>query len=98
LGNGPRYNGDDNAVGAQTERPGAAKAGEGSAWRRELTGRLSLFPSHFHAGAAASSQRRGMLTNDALRVALMQANAWTSIASHATDFDRVPGITRYAPV
>jgi predicted nucleic acid-binding protein len=59
---------------------------------------FSLFPSHCHSGAAASSQRRGMLTNDALRVAVMQANAWTSIASHATDFDRVPGITRYAPV
>jgi hypothetical protein len=35
---------------------------------------------------------------DALTVALMQANVVTRIASHDSDFDRVPGITRYAPV
>ena len=38
-----------------------------------------------------------MLTNDALIVALMQANGLTSLASNDPDFDRVPGITRYAP-
>ncbi len=32
-----------NAVGAQTERPSAAMAGEGCAWRRELTGLFSYF-------------------------------------------------------
>jgi predicted nucleic acid-binding protein len=48
--------------------------------------------------AATISQQCGLLTNDALTVALMQANGLTRIASHDTDFDRVPGLTRYAPV
>ncbi|SRR5581483_5614494 len=38
---GLRYNGKRKAAGAQTVRPGTAKAGEGFAWRRDLTGRLS---------------------------------------------------------
>ena len=46
----------------------------------------------------ALSQQVGLLTNDALIVALMQANGLTRIASNDDDFDRVPGITRYAPV
>src|SRR5262249_52780838 len=38
------------AVGAQTERPGAAGAGEGVAWRLHLTGRfVYLFPSRSFA-------------------------------------------------
>ena len=47
--------------------------------------------------ATAVSRQTGLLTNDALTVALMQANGLTRIASHDTDFDRVPGLTRYAP-
>ena len=43
------------------------------------------------------SQQTGLLTNDALLLAVMQANGLTNLASHDTDFDRVPGITRYAP-
>ena len=43
-------------------------------------------------------QQTGLLINDALIVALMQANRLTKLASHDADFDRVPGITRYAPV
>jgi predicted nucleic acid-binding protein len=43
------------------------------------------------------SRQYGLLSNDALVVALMQANSLTSIASHDADFDRVPGLTRYAP-
>jgi predicted nucleic acid-binding protein len=43
-------------------------------------------------------QTHGLLTNDALIVALMQANSWSNLASEDADFDRVPGITRYAPV
>jgi predicted nucleic acid-binding protein len=31
-------------------------------------------------------------------VAVMQANGLTKLASNDADFDRVPGITRYAPV
>jgi predicted nucleic acid-binding protein len=45
------------------------------------------------ATAAVLSQQIGLLTNDALIVAVMQ----TKIASTDTDFDRVPGLTRYAP-
>jgi predicted nucleic acid-binding protein len=48
--------------------------------------------------AVVFSQQWGLLTNDALIVAVMQANGLTRIASHDKDFDRVPWITRYAPV
>jgi predicted nucleic acid-binding protein len=44
------------------------------------------------------SQQHSLLTNDALTIALMQANGLTNIASHDTDFDRVPGIARFGPV
>jgi predicted nucleic acid-binding protein len=47
--------------------------------------------------AAALSQQTGLLTNDALVIAVMQANGLTNLASHDADFDRVPGLTRYAP-
>ena len=47
--------------------------------------------------AAAISQKYGLLTNDALVVAVMQANGLTNIASSDVDFDRVPGLTRYSP-
>jgi predicted nucleic acid-binding protein len=45
----------------------------------------------------AFSQQIGLLTNDALIVAVMQAHGLSKIASHDADFDRVPGLTRYAP-
>lgn len=48
--------------------------------------------------AVALSQSLGLLSNDAFIVAVMTANGLTRIASHDSDFDRVPGITRYAPV
>lgn len=44
------------------------------------------------------SQRYGLLTNDALIVVVMQQNQLTHLASNDADFDRVPGLTRYAPV
>jgi len=47
--------------------------------------------------AAALSQQYGLLTGDALIVAVMQAHALNHLASIDPDFDRVPGITRYAP-
>jgi predicted nucleic acid-binding protein len=47
--------------------------------------------------ALGFSQVHGLLTNDALIVALMLANSWSNLASEDDDFDRVPGITRYAP-
>jgi predicted nucleic acid-binding protein len=37
------------------------------------------------------------LTNDAMVVAVMRANGLTNLANHDADFDRVPGLTRYAP-
>ena|SRR5258708_2654299 len=60
-------------------------------------GILIIAPSLLGA-AVVLSQQHGLLTNDALTVALMQANGMTKLASHDADFDRVPGVTRYAPV
>ena len=48
--------------------------------------------------AADLSLQHGLLTNDALAVAVMQDKGLTALASLDADFDRVPGITRYAPV
>lgn len=48
--------------------------------------------------AAQLSRAHELLTGDALVVAVMQANVLTNLASLDPDFDRVPGITRYAPV
>jgi len=39
-----------------------------------------------------------MLTNDALLIVLVQNHSLSHLASNDADFDRVPGITRYAPV
>jgi predicted nucleic acid-binding protein len=47
--------------------------------------------------AAMVSRQTGLLSNDALIVALMQANGLNKLASGDADFDRVPGLTRYAP-
>jgi predicted nucleic acid-binding protein len=62
--------------------------------------RVQIFPvdSALVAAAAAVSRQTGLLSNDALMVALTQANGLTKLASNDADFDRVPGITRYAPV
>jgi predicted nucleic acid-binding protein len=49
------------------------------------------------ATAAALCQQAGFLTNDALVAAVMQAYGLTKLASLDVDFDRVPGLTRYAP-
>jgi predicted nucleic acid-binding protein len=48
--------------------------------------------------ATALCQQIGLLINDALVVAVMQANGLTNLASSDADFDRVPGLTRYAPI
>jgi predicted nucleic acid-binding protein len=50
------------------------------------------------SAAAAVSRQTGLLTNDALTIAVMQAHGITNLASHDADFDRVPGIMRYGPV
>jgi predicted nucleic acid-binding protein len=43
------------------------------------------------------SQQFELLTGDALIVAVMRQHGLTNLASEDADFDRVPGITRYAP-
>lgn len=49
------------------------------------------------AAAVVLCQQHGLLTNDGLILATMQAHGLTKLASHDADFDRLPGITRYAP-
>ena len=44
------------------------------------------------------SQQHGLLSNDALVLAMMQESGLSQLASHDTDFDRVQSITRFAPV
>jgi predicted nucleic acid-binding protein len=52
---------------------------------------------HLSPPAASLSQLHGLLTNDALILATMQDQAITHLASGDADFDRVPGLKRYAP-
>ena len=47
--------------------------------------------------ATACSRQFGLLSGDALIVAIMQHHGLTNLASNDADFDRVAGITRYAP-
>jgi predicted nucleic acid-binding protein len=55
-------------------------------------------PPPLIAASAAISQQFGLLSGDALVVAVMREHGLTHLASHDADFDRVPGLTRYAPV
>jgi predicted nucleic acid-binding protein len=50
------------------------------------------------SAAAARSQHYGLLTGDALIVAVMEQYRLTELASNDADFDRVPGLARYAPL
>jgi len=50
------------------------------------------------SAAAALSQQHALLSGDALIVAVMREQGLTHLASHDADFDRVPGLARYAPV
>jgi len=45
----------------------------------------------------AIDQQVGLLSGDALVVAVMRGHGLSSLASHDADFDRVPGLTRYSP-
>jgi predicted nucleic acid-binding protein len=47
---------------------------------------------------ALVSQQTGLLTADALIVAVMRHHGLTNLASEDSDFDRVSGITRYSPI
>ncbi len=55
-------------------------------------------PSTIMSTAVALSRQFGLLINDALLVAVMQANGLTNLASNDADFDRVPSLVRYGPV
>ncbi len=57
---------------------------------------LNVTPAALQS-AAAVCQQTGLLMNDALIVSLMRHHGLTRIASHDSDFDRVPGLLRYAP-
>ena len=57
---------------------------------------LTITPDLLDAGAAVS-QQSGLLSNDALIVAVMQRHGLSNLASHDHGFDRVPGIARFAP-
>ena len=57
---------------------------------------IMIAHSLIDAGAAVS-QQTGLLTNDALIVAVMRQYGLTNLASNDADFDRVPGLTHYAP-
>jgi predicted nucleic acid-binding protein len=48
--------------------------------------------------AAKLSRQYELLSGDALIVAVMQVHGLTNLASNDADFDRVPGLTRFAPV
>ncbi len=48
--------------------------------------------------ATLLSRQYELLTGDALIVAVMRAHGLTHLASSDADFDRVPGLTRYAPL
>ncbi len=52
---------------------------------------------HLVSAAAAISQQHGLLSGDALVVAVMREHGLVYLASHDADFDHVPGLTRYAP-
>lgn len=58
---------------------------------------LIVDPSHV-IKALNVSQQTGLLHNDALVVVVMQHYGLTNIASVDSDFDAVPGISRYSPV
>src|SRR5713226_771067 len=58
---------------------------------------LTIDPAWLDPGAEVS-QQTGLLHNDALIIAVMRVHGLTNLASADPDFDRVPGITRYAPI
>jgi predicted nucleic acid-binding protein len=57
---------------------------------------LTVAP-HQVAAATAISQQTGLLTNDALVVAVMREHGLVNLASHDADFDRAAGLARYGP-
>jgi predicted nucleic acid-binding protein len=60
--------------------------------------RILIIPDTLVETAALLSRQTGLLSNDALILAIMRHHGLTKIASHDSDFDGVPGMTRFAPV
>jgi predicted nucleic acid-binding protein len=56
---------------------------------------ILTIPADLVADASALSIQYGLLSNDALVVAIMVTKGLTNLASHDADFDRVPGLVRY---
>jgi len=75
-------------------------AGFHQAVERILQSRIQVLtiPVPLIAAGARLSRPTGLLSNDALIVAVMQANGLTRLASSDHDFDRIPGLTRYEPI
>jgi predicted nucleic acid-binding protein len=75
-------------------------AGFHRAIERVLQSRIQVLtiPVPLIAVGASLSRQTGLLSNDALIVAVMQANGLTRLASNDADFDRVPWLTRYEPI
>ncbi len=59
--------------------------------------RVLTIPRALVSTAATLSRQHGLLTNDAVILAVMQAHRLTHLASHDAHFDGLPGLTRYAP-
>lgn len=59
--------------------------------------RVLTIPAVLMSTAAALSRQHGLLTNDAVILALMQSHGLTHLASHDAHFDGVSAIARYAP-
>lgn len=74
-------------------------AGFHQAVERVLQSRIQVLaiPLALVAAGTMLSRHTGLLSNDALIVAVMQSHGLTRLASSDADFDGVPGITRYAP-
>jgi predicted nucleic acid-binding protein len=75
-----------------------------SVYRQAVAGlahlRIQVLPiTHPQVEAATTfSNQYELLIGDALILAVMQTNGLTNLASNDSDFDRVPWLTRYAPV
>jgi predicted nucleic acid-binding protein len=61
---------------------------------------LQVLPvtAHLVVAATTMSQQFELLTGDALIVATLRGHSLINLASEDADFDRVPGLTRYAPL
>lgn len=59
--------------------------------------RVLAAPAGLVSTAALLSRQHGLLTTDAMILALMQAHGLTHLASHDAHFDVLSGLSRYAP-